>query len=191
MTLAGGSHLPSKIAEPPDLAGFVASLSSAWRAGEIRRTFSAEAKPRYLRGLQSVVQSDVARMPDSADLRRTRQAGLPRVHHDLATGVPPPRRLSEYHLRATVRRALCAYAAPTCAGLAPGGYSATDLQGAGPYTGCQPRSASVMAMVHASPASAALGVQTGLRLTADKAPQPKRPSPAGNIAGEAAGNRVT
>ena len=32
--------------EPPNLAAFVASLSSAWHAGEIRPTFSIEAKPR-------------------------------------------------------------------------------------------------------------------------------------------------
>jgi hypothetical protein len=32
----------------------VASLSSAWHAGEIRPTFSIEAKPRYLRSLQKV-----------------------------------------------------------------------------------------------------------------------------------------
>jgi hypothetical protein len=41
-------------AEPPNLAAFVASLSSAWHAGEIRPTFSMEAKPRYLRSLQKV-----------------------------------------------------------------------------------------------------------------------------------------
>jgi len=40
--------------EPPDLAAFVASLSSAWHVGEIRPTFSIEAKSRYLRGLQRV-----------------------------------------------------------------------------------------------------------------------------------------
>jgi hypothetical protein len=40
--------------EPPNLAAFVASLSGAWHAGEIRPTFSLEAKPRYLRSLQRV-----------------------------------------------------------------------------------------------------------------------------------------
>src|SRR5262249_7194634 len=62
VVLADGGHLPNTIPEPPDLSGFVASLSSAWRAGEIRPTFSAEAKPRYLRGLKAVVQPDVAHM---------------------------------------------------------------------------------------------------------------------------------
>jgi len=56
VTLAEGGHLPSAIPTPPDLSGFVASLSSAWRTGEVRPTFSVEAKPRYLRGLQAVVQ---------------------------------------------------------------------------------------------------------------------------------------
>jgi hypothetical protein len=66
VTLADGGHLPNTTPQPPDLSGFVASLSSAWRAGEIRPTFSAEAKPRYLRGLQAVVQPDIAQMPRSA-----------------------------------------------------------------------------------------------------------------------------
>jgi len=50
--LADGETPPQLTSDPPDLAAFVASLSSAWRAGEIRPTFSVEAKPRYLRGLQ-------------------------------------------------------------------------------------------------------------------------------------------
>jgi IS30 family transposase len=52
--LADGEPPPPLTCDPPDLAAFVASLSSAWRAGEIRPTFSVEAKPRYLRGLQRV-----------------------------------------------------------------------------------------------------------------------------------------
>jgi Integrase core domain len=64
VTLADGGQLPSTTPEPPDLSGFVASLSSAWRAGEVRPTFSVKAKPRYLRTLQAVVQPDVAPMPD-------------------------------------------------------------------------------------------------------------------------------
>ncbi len=61
--LADGEILPSMTADPPDLAAFVAGLSSAWRAGEVRPTFSVAAKPRYLRGLQSVAQKDVAAIP--------------------------------------------------------------------------------------------------------------------------------
>ena len=57
--LADGEQLPSPTHEPPDLSAFVASLSSAWRGGEVRPTFSIEAKPRYLRSLQGVVQRDV------------------------------------------------------------------------------------------------------------------------------------
>ncbi|WP_129782645.1 integrase catalytic domain-containing protein [Peristeroidobacter soli] len=66
VTLADGGHLPSTMPEPPDLAGFVASLSSAWRAGEIRPTFSVEAKPRYLRSLQTVALPVGAQTPKNA-----------------------------------------------------------------------------------------------------------------------------
>jgi hypothetical protein len=52
--LADGETPPQLTSDQPDLAAFVASLSSAWRAGEIRPTFSVEGKPRYLRGLQKV-----------------------------------------------------------------------------------------------------------------------------------------
>jgi hypothetical protein len=52
--LADGEIPPAMTAEPPNLAAFVASLSSAWHAGENRPTFSMEAKPRYLRSLQRV-----------------------------------------------------------------------------------------------------------------------------------------
>jgi hypothetical protein len=61
--LADGEVLPSTTADPPDLAAFVAGLSSAWRDGEVRPTFSVAAKPRYLRGLQSVARKDVSAMP--------------------------------------------------------------------------------------------------------------------------------
>ena len=64
--LADGKQLPDATPAPPDLSAFVASLSSAWRAGEVRPTFSVEAKPRYLRSLQRVVQQDVAEMPNNA-----------------------------------------------------------------------------------------------------------------------------
>jgi hypothetical protein len=71
VTLADGDHLPSTIPKPPDLSGFVASLSSAWRAGEVRPTFSVEAKPRYLRGLQAVVQPSGAQAPKSVPVLAT------------------------------------------------------------------------------------------------------------------------
>jgi len=44
--VADGETPPQLTSNQPDLAAFVASLSSAWRAGEIRPTFSVEAKPR-------------------------------------------------------------------------------------------------------------------------------------------------
>jgi hypothetical protein len=67
VALADGEMPPSATPEPPDLAAFVASLSSAWRAGEVRPTFSVAAKPRYLRSLQSVSRADgpPARTPAS------------------------------------------------------------------------------------------------------------------------------
>ncbi len=67
--LADGEVPPSMTAEPPDLAAFVAGLSSAWRAGEVRPTFSVAAKPRYLRSLQSVAQNDVSPMPIASPAR--------------------------------------------------------------------------------------------------------------------------
>jgi hypothetical protein len=56
IALAEGETPPTPTAEPPDLTAFIAGLSSAWRAGEVRPTFSSEAKPRYLRSLQKVAQ---------------------------------------------------------------------------------------------------------------------------------------
>ena len=61
--LADGETPSSAPPEPPDLSAFVASLSSAWRTGEVRPTFSVDAKPRYLRSLQRVVQPDVVQTP--------------------------------------------------------------------------------------------------------------------------------
>jgi len=52
--MADGDTPPAMTSESPNLAAFVASLSSAWHQGEIRPTFSVEAKPRYLRALQRV-----------------------------------------------------------------------------------------------------------------------------------------
>jgi hypothetical protein len=48
--LTNGETPPPTTSEPPNLAAFVASLSSAWHAGEVRPTFSIEAKPQYLAG---------------------------------------------------------------------------------------------------------------------------------------------
>src|ERR1700678_1676680 len=52
--LADGEAPPPMTSDPPNLAAFVATLSSAWHAGEVRPTFSIEAKPRYLRSLQKI-----------------------------------------------------------------------------------------------------------------------------------------
>jgi hypothetical protein len=53
IALADGEAPPTTMPEAPDLAGVIAGLSSAWRAGEIRPTLSMDAKPRYLRSLQT------------------------------------------------------------------------------------------------------------------------------------------
>lgn len=54
--MADGETPPPMTSEPPNLAAFVASLSSAWHQGEVRPTFSPEARPRYLRGLRRVAE---------------------------------------------------------------------------------------------------------------------------------------
>jgi hypothetical protein len=64
--LADGETPPPATSEPPNLAAFVASLSSAWHAGEIRPTFSIEAKPRYLRSLQKVSAQTPIASPTAA-----------------------------------------------------------------------------------------------------------------------------
>src|SRR3954463_16743924 len=64
--LADGETPPPATSEPPNLSAFVASLSSAWHIGEIRPTFSIEAKPRYLRSLQKVSTSAPIATPTAA-----------------------------------------------------------------------------------------------------------------------------
>ncbi len=73
--LADGEIPPSPTAEPPDLAAFVASLSSAWRAGEVRPTFSVAAKPRYLRRRTRGCDTAARAQPSPPDRgRRARRA---------------------------------------------------------------------------------------------------------------------
>jgi hypothetical protein len=57
VVLADGEKLDAPSPEP-NLAAFLASLSGAWRAGEIRPTHRMESKPRYLRQIQSIVRRD-------------------------------------------------------------------------------------------------------------------------------------
>ena len=123
--LADGEIPPGSTPEPPDLAAFVASLSSAWRAGEVRPTFSIAAKPRYLRSLQSVPRKDLlAREPidragsavscagcegaraTATDLCRGRQRQLPCAQGGLADRVSSPRRVPEHQLLTAVRGAV-------------------------------------------------------------------------------------
>jgi hypothetical protein len=62
--LADGETPPTMTAKSPNLATFVASLSSAWRDGEVRPTFSVGAKPRYLRGLQAIAVTVPSQSPE-------------------------------------------------------------------------------------------------------------------------------
>ena len=55
VVLADGGRPNAASMQEPDLPAFLASLSSAWRAGEVRPTHSEEAQPRYLRPLREVV----------------------------------------------------------------------------------------------------------------------------------------
>jgi hypothetical protein len=73
--LADGEAPPAMTADPPNLATFVAGLSSAWHNGEIRPTFSVEAKPKYLRGLQSINVQHPDVRPADARKAESLQAG--------------------------------------------------------------------------------------------------------------------
>ena len=58
VVLADGGKPHVSSVDQPDLSAFMASLSSAWRSGEVRPTHSVEAKPRYLRRIQTLVHRD-------------------------------------------------------------------------------------------------------------------------------------
>jgi hypothetical protein len=79
--LAHGATPPPATTEPPDLTSFLASLSGAWRGGEIRPTFSMDAQSPYLRGLQSGTQRVII-APSTAEttpaLTSAEAAGQPR-----------------------------------------------------------------------------------------------------------------
>jgi len=79
IALADGETPPSMTPDAPDLGAFIASLSTAWRAGEIRPTFSAEAKPRYLRGLQSQAPKPAAPVAEATPATPTPNAPVAKV----------------------------------------------------------------------------------------------------------------
>lgn len=58
VVLANGGRPDAPSKQEPDLPAFLASLSSAWRAGEVRPTHSGEVQSRYLRPLRQVVPLD-------------------------------------------------------------------------------------------------------------------------------------
>jgi hypothetical protein len=75
--LADGEAPPPMTSDAPNLAAFVASLSSAWHVGEIRPTFSIDAKPRYLRSLQRVSAQTLAAIPPVASKPATPAVPVP------------------------------------------------------------------------------------------------------------------
>jgi hypothetical protein len=60
VTFADGGQPDTARVQEPNLPAFLASLSSAWRAGEVRPTHGAEEKSRYLRRIPSIVPRDTA-----------------------------------------------------------------------------------------------------------------------------------
>jgi hypothetical protein len=54
VAVADGDKLAPPAPQPLNLSALLAGLSSACRAGEVRPTFSPEAKPRYLRSLKAI-----------------------------------------------------------------------------------------------------------------------------------------
>ena len=124
--LANGETPPPTTADPPDLAAFVAGLSSAWHAGEIRPTFSIEAKPRYLRSLQNPSKQTTssivgARTSDpatsggdvrenagkaEASIRRARSSPYSGAPHGLADRMPPFRGIPQHQRHAAFRGAV-------------------------------------------------------------------------------------
>ena len=66
VVLADGNKTDAPNPPEQGLSGFLASLSSAWREGEIRPTHRRESEPRYLRRIQSAIRRDkiIARPAD-------------------------------------------------------------------------------------------------------------------------------
>jgi hypothetical protein len=88
VVLAEGGRPQASSAQEPNLSAFLASLSSAWRGGEVRPTHSAEAKPRYLRRIQNMVH------PETGAQRQVAPPLLPTVvqmeARSLVTADRPP-----------------------------------------------------------------------------------------------------
>lgn len=58
VALAEGGSTDACTPSAANLTEFLASLSGAWRAGEIRPTHAVESNPRYLRQIQTIVRRD-------------------------------------------------------------------------------------------------------------------------------------
>jgi transposase InsO family protein len=101
--LSDGETPPPMTSEPPNLAAFVASLSSAWHAGEIRPTFSIEAKPRYLRGLERI--SAAAPVPSPTAIPQATTPSVPTpVSATMRTEKPQPVYAEPGHARVQALR---------------------------------------------------------------------------------------
>ena len=93
VVLADGGKPQASSTHEPNLSAFLAGLSSAWRAGEVRPTHSAEAKPRYLRRIQNIVHPhtvaprQVAPPPQPKVVQMEAQRSSPRIGHPLPSWI--------------------------------------------------------------------------------------------------------
>jgi Integrase core domain len=98
VVLAEGGKPQASSTPEPNLTAFLASLSSAWRGGEVRPTHSAEATPRYLRRIQNIVH------PDTVAARQVAAPRQPKVVQMQAQPVVTPDRLSVPKLDPEIER---------------------------------------------------------------------------------------
>ena len=98
VVLAEGGNPQASSTPEPNLSAFLAGLSSAWRAGEVRPTHSADAKPRYLRRLRNIVH------PDTVTPRQVAAPPQPKVVQMEAQPVVTPDRPSAPKLDPEIER---------------------------------------------------------------------------------------
>jgi hypothetical protein len=103
VVLADGEKIDAPTQEP-NLVAFLASLSSAWRAGEIRPTHRLESKPRYLRQIQSVVRRDIGTARQIDPPRPPSVAPVTAKPKVIATNPPTPQLNPEIEKQCDIRR---------------------------------------------------------------------------------------
>jgi hypothetical protein len=84
VALADGGPPDACTRSSANLAEFLASLSGAWRAGEVRPTHAMEPRPRYLRQIQTIVRRD-----GGVDARSSDQPSAPAAAPAPAPGPSP------------------------------------------------------------------------------------------------------